>query len=143
VTRNLLFSYFNGVYRRNETIGLHDDRPVYTEQSKFEDGLAFDTTIGAQIKYCESESAWVFSHPNIKKSSSEESDCPWLLRSPETSEYNLLDVQGQWSIWTGNIQDNGYFSAVDNEAHGPVDCNYHGTVTDEGTCDCFREDGVS
>ena len=64
VTRNLLFSYFNGVYRRNETIGLHDDRPVYTEQSKFEDGLAFDTTIGAQIKYCDSESAWVFSHPN-------------------------------------------------------------------------------
>ena len=47
------------------------------------------------------------------------------------------------TVWTGNLQDNGYFSAVDNEAHGPVDCNYHGTVTDEGTCDCFREDGVS
>ena len=45
------------------------------------------------------------------------------------------------TVWTGNLQDNGYFSAVDNEAHGPVDCNYHGTVTDEGTCDCFRENG--
>ena len=139
--RALLFSYFNGEYRRNETLGLHDGRPIYTEISKFVDGTPFTTTVGAQIKYCYSERAWVLAHDLIKKSDIEdESDCPWLLRSQETTEYNLLNVDGDWSIWTGNLQENGHFFAVDNECNGPADCNYHG-VCNDGKCECSEEAG--
>ena len=139
--RTLLFSYFNGVYMRNTTLGLHDGRPVYTEQSKF-DGDPYTTTIGAEIKYCKSENAWVLVHPNIKKSEQEISDCPWLLRSSETSEFELLSVTGDWAVWTGLLQEGSFFSATDNTCRGPVDCNFHGQCFD-GECVCEKEKGVS
>ncbi|KAL7552008.1 hypothetical protein ACHAWF_015220 [Thalassiosira exigua] len=121
-TRVLLFSYFNGIYVRNKT---HDGRPIYTEQNK----LDFP------------RKAWVFSHQNIRKSEkdSEESDCPWLMKSRETYEYNLLEVTGDWSIWTGIIQQNGRVAIVDNQCHGEVDCNYHGVCNDDGKCDCEKD----
>ena len=61
--RDLFYSYFNGVYEIN---GFYDERPVYTEQNKFND-TPYKETIGAVIKYCESENAWVFMHTNIRK----------------------------------------------------------------------------
>ena len=165
-TRTLLFSYFNGennsnnlmivttllnlffdilvwsalgVYKRNESAPLHDGRPVYIEQNKF-DSNSYTARIGAEIKYCKSEEAWVFAHKNIKKNEDDKTDCPWLLKSPTTKEFGLLDVEGNWAIWTGSLQDNGHFSAVDNECQAEVDCNYHGTC-DDGECKC--SDGVS
>ncbi len=60
----LLYSYFNGLYRRN---GTENGLPVYVEQNKF-DGNSFETTVPAKIKYCPSEEAWVFMHDNIRKS---------------------------------------------------------------------------
>ncbi len=48
----LVFSYFNGVYKKSDE--MHNRRPVYVEQSKF-DGTHYNTTIPAEIKYCESE----------------------------------------------------------------------------------------
>ena len=40
---------------------------VYTEQSKVL-AAPYQQTVGAEIKYCKSEGAWVFMHPNIRKS---------------------------------------------------------------------------
>mmetsp|Transcript_18565 Transcript_18565/g.40374 ORF Transcript_18565/g.40374 Transcript_18565/m.40374 type:complete len:500 (+) Transcript_18565:347-1846(+) len=136
--RTLLFSYFNGVYRLNGT--QDDGSPIYVEQNKF-DGSPFETIRGAEIRYCRKEKVWAFTHVNIKKKDEDEirrdgrPDCPWLLRSPETSEFNLLDVTGDWSIWTGSIQQNGHFSAVDNRCIDVVDCNYNGEC-ENGKCIC-------
>ncbi|KAL7535670.1 hypothetical protein ACHAXR_006658 [Thalassiosira sp. AJA248-18] len=89
-TRILLFSYFNGVYRYNGT--QHDGRPVYTEQNKLDNSLFIDT-VAAEVKYCKDEKAWVFAHRQIMKSDSDvESECPWLLRSPETDEYTMAQL---------------------------------------------------
>ena len=44
---------------------------------------------------------WIFTHPYIRKEAT--GDETWLLRSPETDEYDLLNVQGEWSIWLGRI----------------------------------------
>lgn len=30
-------------------------------------------------------------------------ECPWLLRSPVTSEYDLLSVTGDWTVWAGEL----------------------------------------
>ncbi len=60
----LLYSYFNGLYRRN---GTENGLPVYVEQDKF-DGTPFEKTVPAKIKYCASEEAWVFMHDDIRKS---------------------------------------------------------------------------
>ncbi len=88
-------------------------------------------TVGAEIVYCHSEDAWVFRHHHISKvdiSSGDEvsllcfiisqllingvlspttsymkEEClQWLLRSPESKVYDLIDVpHDDWSVWTG------------------------------------------
>ena len=60
----LVYSYFNGVYKHS---GTHAGRPVYREMRKSMD-TPFETKIGALIKYCVEESAWVLTHTNIRKS---------------------------------------------------------------------------
>eukprot|EP00581_Thalassiosira_minuscula_P019092 CAMPEP_0183727618 /NCGR_PEP_ID=MMETSP0737-20130205/25966_1 /TAXON_ID=385413 /ORGANISM="Thalassiosira miniscula, Strain CCMP1093" /LENGTH=519 /DNA_ID=CAMNT_0025959303 /DNA_START=53 /DNA_END=1609 /DNA_ORIENTATION=+ len=132
---DLIYSYFNGVYVKN---GTHDGRPVYTEQNKFDDER-YEHKIGAKIQYCNEEKAWVFMHENIRKDiNTAKSDCPWLLRSPDTKSFNLLEVDSTWAIWTGIITTGATFQATCNTCDSEAECNYHGTCT-EGVCDCDLE----
>ena len=62
-TSVLVYSYFNGVYKRD---GVYAGRPVYTEMRK-SDFKPYETIIGASIFYCPDEGAFVFAHPNISK----------------------------------------------------------------------------
>mmetsp|Transcript_8257 Transcript_8257/g.17580 ORF Transcript_8257/g.17580 Transcript_8257/m.17580 type:complete len:512 (+) Transcript_8257:1-1536(+) len=129
----LVFSYFDGVYKKSGE--MHNRRPVYVEQNKF-DGTPFNTTIPAEIKYCESEQAWVFMHKNIRKSrKKDDGDCPWILSSMETTEFSLLEVPETWRIWTGTINPHARLSTVCNECNNLADCNYHGDCTG-GECIC-------
>mmetsp|Transcript_15754 Transcript_15754/g.33903 ORF Transcript_15754/g.33903 Transcript_15754/m.33903 type:complete len:654 (+) Transcript_15754:159-2120(+) len=145
----LMYSYFNGVYVLNETLGLHDGRPIYTEQNKF-NHARYEEKIGAKIIYCKTEGAWVFMHENIRKDrNTRHPGCPWLLRSPNTKSFNLLEVSGDWSIWTGIIN-TATFQATCNECKldSEADCNYHGTCISENSessgkcaCDSSEDDG--
>ncbi|KAL7517087.1 hypothetical protein ACHAWX_002040 [Stephanocyclus meneghinianus] len=127
----LIYSYFNGVYRRNST---HDGLPIYTEQSKLT-GESYYRTVGAEIKYCKSEGAWVFMHKDIRKSNEDDNECPWLLRSPDTTEYNLLSVTGTWTVWAGSLKQSGRFSALCDECSDISQCNFHGQCI-SGRCIC-------
>jgi len=146
---DLMYSFFSGVYILNETRGYHDGRPIYTEQNKF-DNTPFEDKIGATIQYCKEEDAWVFMHENIRKDrNTRHPGCPWLLRSPNTKSFNLLEVSGDWSIWTGIIN-TATFQATCNECKldSEADCNYHGTCISENSessgkcaCDSSEDDG--
>ena len=68
-------------------------------------------------------------------------DCNWLLRSPETNEFDLSNVDGDWSIWTGVIG-RTEVSIVCNECSSEIDCNLNGKCVD-GECECKSEAGVS
>ena len=131
---NLIFSYFNGLYVKNGT--TKDGRPIYIEQNKYS-GEPYEQKVPAKIKYCVSEKAWVFMHPNIRKSSLNgyNEECPWLLKSSETTEFNLLEVGGDWKIWIGTVSNGADFQVFCNECDGEVDCNYHGQCVDK-RCDC-------
>lgn len=117
--------------------GTFGGRPVYVEQRKF-DGTPFEVKTGAVIKYCTEEGAWVFLHENIRKdrNHTKKSDCPWLLRSPQTTSFNLLEVPSDWYIWTGIINTGASFQAYCNTCESESDCNYHGTCSAEGKCVC-------
>ncbi|KAL3787981.1 hypothetical protein ACHAW5_007444, partial [Stephanodiscus triporus] len=129
---DLIYSYFNGVYVAN---GTRDGRPVYTEQNKG-DSSPYQVKVGATIRYCKEERAWVFMHEHIHKDAMTlGSSCPWLLRSPETDSFNLMEVLGDWSIWTGTISTNAAFRTTCNFCKTYVDCNYHGVCID-GRCVC-------
>lgn len=85
----------------------------------------------------------MFMHENIRKDinvTARESECPWLLRSPQTDSFNLLEVSGDWSIWTGTINTGVTFHSFCNGCDSDADCNYHGVCTERG-CDC-EEDPV-
>lgn len=132
----LVYSYFNGLY---EKVGMHDRRPLYRERRK-SDGGPFQTKIGAEIKYCESENAWVFTHEMIRKTkTSGNSSCPWLLRSPNTDEFDLLDVPHTWEIWVGVIDNEAQMSVACNECRDDTDCNLNGVCTDK-ECVCTNPD---
>lgn len=136
---NLIFSYFNGVYMKNGTI---DGRPIYVEQNRY-NRQPYKDKVPAQIRYCDSEKAWAFLHPNIRKSSLSDynEECPWLLKSSETAEFNLLEVGGSWKIWTGTVSNGADFQVFCNECNGEVDCNYHGQCVDkECHCDISNND---
>lgn len=64
----LVYSFFNGVYQQQ---GTQDGRPVYIEQNKF-DNTPYHDKVPAEIKYCKKLQAWVFTHKNIRKSTSDE-----------------------------------------------------------------------
>ena len=129
---DLDYSYFNGVYVKN---GTYSGRPRYTEQNKFNDE-PYAKTIGATIQYCPEEQAWVFMHERIRKEQHRQNvSCPWLMKSPETNSYDLLDVLGDWSIWTGVIESGVHFHADCNECESVSDCNFHGKCMG-GVCHC-------
>ena len=151
-----------------------------TEQNKF-DSSPFKTTMPAEIKYCASEEAWVFTHARIRKApaSTDEvslllllllvgiiarnpfillyilfqlsyfepflltkDECPWLLKSGETTEFNLLEVSNNWYIWTGTISTGAELSTVCDACNQPAECNYHGECVEE-ECVCNSEEKVS
>jgi len=63
-TATLVYSYFNGIYEKE---GSHDGYPKFVERNKV-DGSSYEEVIGAEIKYCKDEEAWVFAHRDIVKS---------------------------------------------------------------------------
>ena len=64
----LVYSFFNGVYKQN---GTQDGRPIYVERNKF-NNEEFGNKVGAEIKYCKSLQAWIFSHQHIRKTANED-----------------------------------------------------------------------
>jgi len=135
----LVYSYFNGVYIKD---GTHAGRPIYREMRKFDSSPYEGLVVPAEIRYCEEEiNAWVFTHESIQKSEyPDEAGCNWLLRSPETNEFDLSNVDGDWSIWTGVIG-RTEVSIVCNECSSETDCNLNGKCVD-GECECKSEAGV-
>jgi len=134
--QTLVYSYFNGVYVSN---GTYNGYPRYTEQNKI-DGSAFHDTIPAEIVYCKEEERWVFTHQDIVKSNRDiaKSECAWLFRSAKTREYNLVDVPSDsWSGWTGVVLKAVDFSILCNMAERETSCNYHGSVSKDGLCECY------
>ena len=128
----LVYSFFNGEYIRN---GTFNGYPRYTEQNKM-NGNRFKETIPAEFVYCSSEERWVFTHQDISKRE-DDIECPWLFRSPKTREYNLVDVPSDgWSVFTGTVTPGNDFSILCNECEVESDCNYHGTVSSDATCNC-------
>jgi len=85
----LAFSTFNGVYTQD---GIHGGRPIYREARKFDGNGYKDMVVPAELRYSDDLGAWIFTHPSIKQST--DNDEGWLLRSPDTEEYDLLDVSG-------------------------------------------------
>eukprot|EP00585_Thalassiosira_rotula_P005858 CAMPEP_0196159518 /NCGR_PEP_ID=MMETSP0910-20130528/46361_1 /TAXON_ID=49265 /ORGANISM="Thalassiosira rotula, Strain GSO102" /LENGTH=684 /DNA_ID=CAMNT_0041424439 /DNA_START=132 /DNA_END=2186 /DNA_ORIENTATION=+ len=137
--RMLAFSTFNGVYEKSRT---ENNRPVYEERRKF-DRLEYGDDAGkvpAEIKYSLDLGAWIFYHPLIAKKKQEESE-PWLLRSPETDEFDLLNVVGEWSIWFGVI-DTTHLSYSCTKCNTDTDCNLNGLCVD-GDCECNVEEETS
>jgi len=133
--RLLVYSHFNGIYIEN---GTHDGKPKYSEQNK-EDSSPFRATTPAEIVYCQDIESWVFRHDKIRISNDEnlENECNWLLISPETEDFDVIDVSivSTWSLWKGQIAI-GYSIAVScTECNGVVDCNYHGQCNDQ-RCSC-------
>ncbi|KAL9184898.1 hypothetical protein ACHAXT_002675 [Thalassiosira profunda] len=135
----LIFSYFNGVYEKN---GTHAGRPVYSEMRKF-DRTAYEGVIPAEIRYCEDISAWIFAHEHIRKNDDESADelgCNWLMRTEETDEFDLLNYEGYWSIWTG-VVGKTEIDIICNECVSNVDCNLNGKCMN-GLCQCKQNEEV-
>ncbi|KAL7545369.1 hypothetical protein ACHAWF_008731 [Thalassiosira exigua] len=137
----LVFSYFNGHYERD---GSYAGRPVYRERRKsdrtpYGQGLDHAFVVPAVIKYCPGISSWVFTHDHIQKSKEEdERGCNWLLRSEETTEYDLLSVDRKWKIWYGFIGETD-LSYSCNRCSDALDCNMNGRCID-GECKCNEQD---
>lgn len=120
--------------------GTHASRPVYKEMRKF-DRNPYQSVIPAEIRYCKEISAWVFTHENIRKSdANDELGCNWLLRSPQTDEFDLMNVGTDWSIWTGVIGKTQVSFAC-NKCSDNTDCNLNGQCID-GECKCNNGAGV-
>ena len=132
----LVYSYFNGVY---EMTDIQNGRPIYTERRKF-DRTPFEQKVPAVIKYC-NEGYWVFTHEDISRHSGTKEGCNWLLRSPYTTEFDLLNVESKWQVWVGVIG-TSEVSIVTNECRDNADCNLNGDCV-EGKCSCYAEDEVS
>mmetsp|Transcript_27195 Transcript_27195/g.46217 ORF Transcript_27195/g.46217 Transcript_27195/m.46217 type:complete len:673 (+) Transcript_27195:113-2131(+) len=147
----LAYSYFNGVFLKN---GTHAGRPVYKEARKFDrqpypppedqGGSMFQAVVPAEIKYCEDIKAWVLTHKNIGKSEDDDYDssCNWLLRSPETDSFNVLDASGKWDMWVGVLGTTDV-SITCNRCADRSDCNLNGECSDDGRCICNNGNGVN
>ena len=138
--RLLIYSHFNGIYQET---GTFNGRPRYTEMNK-EDGRPFKHTVGAELVYCTDIEAWVFRHELISTSpfrEEEENECGWLLRSPETDSYDVIEVaeKGNWKIWSGQITSpEESISITCNECNNKAGCNYHGECDDQ-QCQCNED----
>ena len=104
--------------------------------------MTFNAIEPAEIRYCEGH--WIFTHKYIRKSRRshlDDSDCNWLLRSPATDEFDLLDVDGKWQLWSGDISETEVNFICD-ECQDNSDCNLNGICNSDGECECFVEDEV-
>ena len=149
----LVYSYFNGVYVKDDE-RTSEQRPIYVEQKKTAGkGIPFDeksspyyisqnhphkvsllAIVPAEIRYCNGH--WIFTHEYIRKSKRsdlDDSDCNWLLRSPETDKFDLLDVDGSFQIWAGDISETEV-SIVCDECQDNSDCNLNGICNANGEC---------
>mmetsp|Transcript_12411 Transcript_12411/g.22465 ORF Transcript_12411/g.22465 Transcript_12411/m.22465 type:complete len:278 (+) Transcript_12411:967-1800(+) len=66
---------------------------------------------------------------------------PWLLRSPETDEFDLLNVGGDWNIWFGVI-DTTHLTYSCTECNTNTDCNLNGQCVNN-ECKCNVEEETS
>lgn len=131
--------------------GTHAGRPLYKEARKFDrqpyntenqDGTKYPVVVPAEIKYCEEMKAWVLTHENIRKSETDDSSCNWLLRSPETDSFTVLDSVGKWDMWVGVLGTTDV-SISCNRCFEKADCNLNGECSDEGKCICDNGNGVN
>lgn len=75
--------------------------------------------IQAEFMYCEDIEAWVFRHPQIRTKNTAvtggetENECNWLLRSPRTDSFDLIEVAeaGGWEVWKG-VKDVDYTISI-------------------------------
>ena len=183
-TDRIVYPNFNGIYaaKRNARNNLDltiARRPVYiqTEEAKQDRGLDKDQVREidplaprGHFRYCESETAWVFVIEGVAKSTDDDDSCNWLMRSPETREYdfNLVPKEG-WVIWTGLVKRAERFRIVCAECEAPyvseesmpdinmtqesfvpnitntktnAFCNYHGMCSKEShSCMCEKHSG--
>jgi hypothetical protein len=83
-----------------------------------------------------------FHYYNFYRHKTDDEDrCPWLLRSPKTETYDLLEVQGKWEIWVGAISQMEV-TVVCNKCSSNSDCNLNGVCNESSECECKVEDGV-
>jgi hypothetical protein len=69
--------------------------------------------------------------------------CPWLLRSPETETFDLLEVEGNWDLWAGDITKTEV-TVVCNECTNTYDCNLNGVCNHSSKkCECNGNDQES
>ena len=81
----------------------------------------------------------MLSHEYIWKSNKEKTkdgECHWLVRSPETTGFDLLDVDisGKWEVWLGKIASTDV-SIKCNLCSDESDCNLNGDCVN-GICVC-------
>ena len=122
----------------------------YVEMNK-EDGDPFHYTTPAEIRYCEAIESWVFMHERIRtskdsdssKDATSENECSWLLRSPGTDLYDIIQLaeDSEWFVWKGLIETDYKVSIECNECDGDSDCNYNGNCqydvdSDSDRCSC-------
>mmetsp|Transcript_20385 Transcript_20385/g.58971 ORF Transcript_20385/g.58971 Transcript_20385/m.58971 type:complete len:591 (-) Transcript_20385:139-1911(-) len=147
--RLLIYSHFNGFYVED---GSHDRRPRYVEMNKEDgdkfagttDGVCADgsktCTVPAEIIYCEKIESWVLRHGKIRTSNNTdtpENECSWLLRSPETDSYDIIELaeEREWFVWRGLIETNYRVSIECNECNDNADCNYNGKCAHDSESD--------
>ena len=158
----LIYSSFSDVYnvKRNEKkrIVLENERPVYyqREENAFELENQNSTKLrpSGKFSYCEDEEAWVFTIEEVYKGRYDEdkqSGCQWLLKSPQTKEYEFDKVpKDGWTIWSGTVdvasdlqivciecEDKNNVDADDGFSYN-VGCNYRGSCTNQK---CMCHDG--
>lgn len=106
--------------------------PKFVERNKI-DGSPFQSTIGAEIKYCRRINVWVFSHPHILV----ENECSWLWRSSETLDFDVMTTANTpWEAWVGELKPQAQVSMTCNECSALRDCSYHGSCNDNSVCIC-------
>ena len=94
---------FAGIYVQHGTVS---QRPRYVERNK-ESGAPFETTVPAEIIYCDLISSWVLTHPNIESGFEGEHACNWLMRSDATESFDMIEMSKQvWQAWTGRVEGN-------------------------------------
>jgi hypothetical protein len=110
------------------------DRPVYYQRN-FKDGFGANKDSPGKFSYCKTEEAWVFTIDgfafNNKTDSTAKDDkhSSWLLRSPKTKAYTLVDTpRTGWSIWLNLelVSADALFTFSCLECGSDSDCSYHG-----------------
>ena len=65
-----------------------------------------------------------------------------MLRSPQTDDYELQTVDGDWDIWLGRVESTRVKISC-NKCFDDTDCNLNGVCGQEGKCECNKSGDVS